>query len=103
MPSPVDGTSIVCSFSRAGLKHELYIYSGGRDGNLALFERLESQRAELEAAYGRPLEFDEMAGKIACRIAEYREGTVEAEADHDGYVDWLIGAGDDLRRALEAV
>lgn len=102
MPSPVSGSRISCSFGWSGLKHELYIDSGDPYANSELLAVLEDQKDLLEAEYGRPLQFEALEGKIACRIAEYKEGAVEVVDDHDEFVAWFIDAGDRLRRALAA-
>jgi hypothetical protein len=104
MPCGVAGARYSLSFSRGGrLRHEIYIDSGDAETNLNVFRALEDQRDALIEAYGRPLEFEELPGRTACRVADYSEGTVENDAQHTTYIEWLVDSGDRFRRALEAI
>jgi hypothetical protein len=101
MPSPLKGTSISSSFAMGRrLRHELYIDCGDADRNLALLQALLEQRDEVEAAYGRGLSFEELPGKRACRIADYSEGDVEEIERYEVFIDWMMDAGQGLRKAL---
>jgi hypothetical protein len=101
MTSPISGAQISSSFSQGGrLRHELYIDSGDGEQNLAIFNSLLAQRESLEAAYGRPLEFEELTGRRACRVADYTGGDVTETDRHDEFIEWFIDAGERLRRAL---
>lgn len=100
-PSPITGTRINPSFAAGGrLRHELYIDSGDGETNLELFESIRQQREAFEAAYGRPLEFEQLPGKRACRITEYAEGAIDNSEDWDSYIDWFIDAGERMRVAI---
>jgi hypothetical protein len=84
------------------LRHELYINRGSRTANIELLRELESRRDELEAAYGRPLEFEDPGReRRAVRIAEYRDGHISRVEEFDDYVAWFIDRGVRMRRALE--
>jgi hypothetical protein len=104
-PSPIKGTTIDASFASGGrLRHELYIDTLDGDQNIELLHRFEDQREALEAAYGRSLVYEELPGKRACRIADYKAGADVSDIDrYDEYVDWFFDAGARLRSALEAV
>ena len=103
-PSPVRGTSLNPGFAQGGrLRHEIYIDTGDGNENLTIFKHLLDRRQTLERAYGRPLEFEELPGKRACRVAEYTAGDVSEEDRHGDFVAWLIDAGERLRRALGEV
>ena len=102
--SPIAGTQIIPAFAAGGrLRHELYVDTGDADANIELFQRLLRDRTVIESAYGRPLEFDEIAGKRACRIAEYRDGDISNEAAWDEYVTWFIDCGIRLRSAISGI
>jgi hypothetical protein len=105
MPSGIAGTYLAASFARGRrLRHELYIDCGDADRNARLFQTLESQRATLEAAYARPLTFEELPDKQASRVADYFEGAdVSEAARHDEFVDWFLDSGRRLRAALGSV
>ena len=104
-PSPIRGTRINPSFAQGQrLRHELYFDTGDGDRNLTLYNRLLGQRSQFEAAYGRPLDFEELPNARACRIAEYFAGAdVGREDRHDEFIDWFVDAGERLRRGLSAV
>ena len=70
------------SFAIGGrVRTELYIDLGDADANDSAFEALHAQREELENAFGEPLEWEALDGKRACRIAVYRDGSIEDSAD----------------------
>jgi Domain of unknown function (DUF4268) len=104
MPSPLPGTSFNFSFARGGrLRSELYIDAGDETKNEAIFGALFAQRAALEEAFGRTLEFESLDGKRAARLAEYTDGEVSEVDKHDAFVDWFIDSGRRLRHALTSV
>jgi hypothetical protein len=101
-PAPIAGCIISISFAANGrLRHELYIDTGDGNKNIQIFQALMSQRAAIENAYGRPLQWEDLPGRRACRIAEYETGSVEDAAAHDRYINWFEDCGVCLRRALE--
>jgi len=104
-PSPLKGTSLTASFARNRmLRHELYINRGSREANLDLLDALLSEREALERAYGRKLEFEDPGDeRRAVRIAEYRDGHISREDEHDDYVAWFVDRGERMRRALGLV
>ena len=56
------------------------------------------------SANGKPLDWEELPTKRACRIAEYREGcNVAASERWEEYIDWFLDAGTRLRAALAVV
>lgn len=103
--SPFTGSQIVPGFAAGRrLRHELYIDSGDGDANTRLFTALVDHRAEIEAEYGRPLEFEPIEGKRACRVAEYRDdSSIDFEDQWPVYLDWFFDCGERLRTALAKV
>jgi hypothetical protein len=85
------------------LRHELYINRATGEECKALFDSLLAQREAFEAAYGRELQWERLDDKKASRIADYRPGDVATDVEHDAYIEWLIDAGDRLRKAMAAV
>lgn len=101
---PIRGTQLNPSFAMGHrLRSELYIDTGDGEANEQLFERLLSQRASLDSAYGEPLEFEPIEGKRACRIASYRPGSILKEDEWDSYIEWFLDRGARLRAALSTV
>jgi hypothetical protein len=103
--SPIKGTALNPSFAHGNrLRHEIYIGTGDSDRNVEIFGALLEQRAALEATYGRPLDFEELPTARGSRIAEYLPDVdVRDEERHEEFIDWILDAGERLRRALEAV
>jgi hypothetical protein len=105
MKSPLRGAIISSGFAQGNrLRHELYIDTGEAEPNLEIFEHLRGYREQFETAYGRPVEWEELPQRRACRVADYRENSdVADEAAHADFIDWFLDAGVRLRRALAAV
>jgi hypothetical protein len=100
MASPFPGRYSF-SFAAGGrLRCELYIGAGDSEQNAALFQRLAGHKTAIEAAYGGPLVWDELQGKVACRIADYGEGEVTNGDRFDEYIDWFFDSMSRLREAL---
>jgi Domain of unknown function (DUF4268) len=72
------------------LRSELYIDSGDADQNVELFSRLAGRREEVETAYGRALEWDELQGRRACRIADHTPGDITNAECYDRYIDLFL-------------
>jgi hypothetical protein len=98
---PIRGTSFEFTFPASGrLRSELYIDTGDGDENLAIFERLASQRIEIEEIYGSPLTWEDLPERQACRIADYGEGLIEESDRHHEFIDWFLDSGVRLRQAF---
>jgi hypothetical protein len=98
------GCTITECFAAGGkLRHEFYIDRASQDECKAAFDSIHEQKGAFELAYGCELSWERLDSKKACRIAEYRVGTVENVVDHDVYIAWFIEAGDRMRKALAAV
>lgn len=104
MKGPMSGCRYTSSFSGQGLRHELYIDTGDGERNLELLDAWRERQQQIEAEYGRPLSWEDLAGKRACRIADYKtDCQVLDEQRHDEYIEWLLEAGVRLRRAMNFV
>ena len=105
MPAPFKSLSHYGNaFNKGGrLSNEIYIDSTDGTAAAGLYAALLARRAELEAVYGSPLEFQELPGKRACRIVEYGGGKVQETERHDEFIDWLFDRGERLRKAINAV
>jgi hypothetical protein len=68
-----------------------------------LFRSFEERAPELDAAFGRPLSYEPLEGRGACRIADYREGSIDDSANWPSYIDWFIDSGDRFRNSLGIV
>jgi len=89
------------SFQAGGLLSvELYIDSVDADYNQRLFESIRAHQTALEAAYGRPLIWEDQPGRRYCRIADRTDGDVAETERHDELVDWIFDSMGRWRRAL---
>jgi Domain of unknown function (DUF4268) len=105
MKAPIKGAKISNSFAQHDrLRHELYIDTGDGDRNMEIFDHLRDRRQQVESEYGRVLTWEELPGRRSCRIADYKDGCSIVDSDrHEEFVDWLLDAGERLRRALSVV
>jgi Domain of unknown function (DUF4268) len=104
LTAPIRGCGINPVFSAKGkIRQELYIDRATPEQCCAVFDALQAQREEFEAAYGRRLKWDRLEGRKACRIFELAEGDVENEAEHENYIEFFIDAGERFRNAISAI
>jgi hypothetical protein len=105
MTSPFKGGPFYsCSFCSGGsIRTELYIDYQTPDAVAALFDFLLERRSEIEGSFGAPVEWEELPGKKASRIAAYLPHSDVSNVDeHNEYISWFFESGDRLRQALEA-
>jgi len=70
---------------------EAYIDMGDRERNKNLFDSVVKDKEQIEKSYGSPLEWERMDEKKACRIAIYREGSIEEDSNALNEIkDWSI-------------
>jgi hypothetical protein len=102
--SGVGGVFYGLSFARGNrIRAEIYIDTGDRDTNKRLFDRLASARASHEERVGEPLEWERLDDKQACRIALYREGSIEDSPEgRTGHREWGIDRILRLKRVFDA-
>ena len=90
---------------------ELYIDKGkGCDEeNRLIFEALESDKDEVEKAFGEPLEWQSLEGKQACRIRKqievggYRDDEEKWDEIHDVMIDAMIRLEKALRPHIKKI
>ena len=98
--------SYTVSFGRRGLCSELYIkVPGDALASERILRHLQARSYELEAAYGSQLSYEYLSqtrpGRIACRLADYRPGSIRNAEKHDAYLDWFLESQARLRDALQ--
>lgn len=70
---------------------ELYIDLNDHDKNKRLFDLIQIDKEEIEQSYGSPLEWERLDEKRACRIAIYRQGSVEDDTNTlEAIKEWSI-------------
>lgn len=70
------------SFAQGGrVRAEVYIDTGDKLRNEAIFDELHSQKEAIEAAYGSTLDWEKLEAKRACRIAIYIDGDIDVDSE----------------------
>lgn len=104
MTTGAAGATYYTSFTKQGLSSELVFEDTDAAINAARLKMLRARRAEIEAVYGAPLDFQELPGRKSTRIAQYMPGAdVAEEGQWDTYIDWLLSGQSRLRDAVAAV
>lgn len=90
--SGVWGITFSNSFAQGGkIRAEIYIDLQDKDRNKALFDRIHAQQAAIEKEFGESLSWERLDDKRACRIAVYRDGSIDAPiATRDELREWSI-------------
>lgn len=61
------------------VKAEIYIDTQDKAQNGAIFDLLHQQKEEIERQFGERLDWERLDTRRACRIAVYRDGSIDAE------------------------
>ncbi len=101
------GTSSVwlaLSFRKSGLSTELYFGSSDQNVNETQFSAAQDRKAEFEAAFGGPLNWDLLPNNKASRIIAYADapGIEDVEA-WSAYLEWFIDQVTRFRHALKVI
>jgi hypothetical protein len=86
------GFSWTFSFAAGGrIRAELYIDTPDPDRNESILDELMKEQAEIERLFGSALVWERLDDRRACRIASYREGSIQDSADMlDEILKWGI-------------
>jgi hypothetical protein len=104
MSAGITGMTYYTSFTRQGLSSELDFESPETDTNTARFEKLQARQLELDEAYRGVLDWQEMQGRKATRVAEYLpDADVTAQEEWGSYLEWLLDRQSRLRVAVAAL
>lgn len=90
--SGLSGITYGTSFAKGGwVRAEVFIARGEADENKSIFDKLAESKVEIEQAFGEPLEWERLDDRQACRVAVYRQGTIEDDpAKMEEIRDWAI-------------
>lgn len=80
------------SFATGGrLRTEIYVDTGDGERNQTALESLRSQTKDIESEFGERLEWEALEGKRACRIALYRDASIEdSDEKLEEYRAWAV-------------
>lgn len=90
--SGVTGAVYSTSFNQGGrVRAEVYLDVGDGEENERWLEWLRSDKDSVERAFGEPLEWEPLEDRRACRIACYRDGTIDSDqATLESIRGWAI-------------
>ena len=70
---------------------DFYIDQGDEEKNKSLFDAIYQDKDLIESKFGEPLKWERLDDKRACRIAIYRDGSIEDDpAKLNEIRDWSI-------------
>lgn len=70
------------SFAMGGrIRAEIYIDSGVKEQNESLFDFLYQKKEQIEKLFGSSLEWERLDTKRACRVAIYRDGSIDEDSE----------------------
>lgn len=73
------------------IRAEIYIDSGVKEQNESLFDFLYQKKEQIEASFGSSLKWERLDTKRACRIAIYRDGSIDEDTETiEGIRKWTI-------------
>ncbi|MFM8303988.1 MAG: DUF4268 domain-containing protein [Actinomycetota bacterium] len=84
------------------IRAEVYIDTGDGQENLAIFELLLAQRDQIETDFGRPLTWEELSNRRACRIFAEHPGSVTDDEHREEILDWMLDQHGRLTHAFDA-
>jgi hypothetical protein len=93
---------LVYAFTRdKRFRVELYIDTGDEGRNKLIFNALERNKGDIEAALGEPLSWERLDGKRASRVAIYRDATInDDDADLQNLREWAVPAMIEFREVI---
>ena len=92
------------NFSQRVLCSEIYFGDPSPEVNTARFEELRSHQSEFESIVGAEVDWQELEGRKACRVAVYRPNSSIAQRDEwSSYIDWFLETQERIRRGWHAV
>jgi len=95
------GKAFLYAFGRNSYHVGLYIDTGDKENNKKIFDELFASKAEIEKAFGKPLGWERLDEKRACRIRyELGEGYLREETRWPEFKDRMIDAMIRFERAL---
>ena len=86
------------------MRSELYFDHASAEQNKSMFDRLFAVRERFEAVFGRPLLFDRLDDKKACRVeAASGAASIENQEEWGAYANWMIDTQSRLREAFASI
>jgi hypothetical protein len=97
LPAKRSNVTYSINFTGPGrLRAEVYLVHGSET-----FPPLLAKKAEIEAAYGGTLNWEELPDKRASRVATYRDGDVSNVGDWPAYAKWFLEMAGRLRSVFQ--
>ena len=88
------GVLYCLTFSSYGVRVEVYI-DRDKEWNKRLFDKLEERKETIESKLGESLSWERLDDRKACRIALYRDGTIDEDEEtlveiREWMINWLL-------------
>jgi len=104
MPTGQSAAIWSVSYAMFGCRSELYFQHPDPDVNLARWGVLNGKKAEITAAFGGELIFDDLPNNKGCRVEARLKGPkIVDEAQWPTVINWMIDTQDRLRKAIGVV
>ena len=95
------GVSLNLVISKNFSRSEIYFNRGSQEANKALFDYTLSMKDKIEQAFGEPLVWERMDGKVSCRIKFEKQGVSYFERDDwQTMIDFLIDVAERMERSF---
>ena len=88
--SGLSGLAYVMIFGKNEIRVEVYISRSEAETNKAIFDALHERKIEIETAFGKPLVWQRLDEKKACRIKYAKAYEGYDRANWSEMVDWLV-------------
>ena len=99
--SGLSGMSFNLIFGKGEVRVEFYMSRAQAEANQFVFERLEAQKQDIEAAFGNALTWQPLPNKKACRIQYSKPVDGYDKANWPDMIQWLITHMTRLEQALK--
>ena len=98
--SGISGMPYQMIFGKSEIRVGLSLQNSQAEANTFVFEKLEAQKADVEAAFGHPLVWLELPNKKACRVQYARDVDGYDKANWVEMIQWLLEHMTKLELAL---
>lgn len=98
----MSGLSINLVVTKTHCRAELYFNRGNQADNKEAFDYFYKRKNDIETAFGNPLIWDRMDGKVSCRFKYQLDGVnVFEKDDWPKMIDFLIDASVRMEKAVK--
>jgi len=103
LPAGTSAANYAVVATRTAIRVELYFPSSDANQNLTNFHLVLNHKEAIEKAFGKPLDWDELPERKACRISCSLPANINERQEWDNYVYWLLETAGGLRAAIDSL